>query len=199
MKFLSISLSLTLSVVTVYASVLEQPTLPLANATFLGDNLTSPGGELQSIPPIRLGLNLSTAQITGWDLYPVQAFLYVKRFSEESVDSDLMLYFFEKASGGLPSGPLKNGRFSLSFHGGWFIQIIANKESPFWQSLSGPTVRWIYNVFQYAAFNPRNSVLYADIFSLEYDARGGPPIGYLMIDNRPPPGWIPENSVTAVN
>ena len=194
MYFSNAILLFIVCIVAINASILQPATFILSNATLSADNSTSPGTGFSSASPIRPGLDLTTAQITGWDLFPQKAFLYVKRFPEEQVDQNSFVYDFKEALGSLPTGrgPLKNGRFSLSLFGRTFFQITVNLESPLYQNLDAETVRWIYNRFDDGRMNPSGSVIYAEIFSLEFEAEGGPPIGYLALDNRPPPGWEPS-------
>ena len=110
----------------------------------------------------------------------------------------LFQYTFDKEIELLPKGPLKDGRFQFSTFKNVFFQIVANKDNPKWQRLTDTTMKRISYEFRSGAINPRFSVLYADIFSLDFDARGDRPIGYLALDNNPPPGWDPNNDRMAV-
>lgn len=152
---------------------------------------TSTTADSSVLNPIRPGLNLNTALVTGWDLYPAKGFLHLRKFPTEEVAYVGLMHTLEDTMETL-KGPLKDGRFALEDHGA-YCQILVNKDSPLWSTLTGDMLNWVYQVMRSGKFNTGENVVYGDIMSLQYGARGDPPIGYFAIDNQPPPGWTGES------
>ena len=175
-----------MSTVAVHPSMLSRPTAPSQ-----ADDTASPNTDLSGFNPIRPGLDLNNALVTGWDLYPAKGFLHLRRFPAEEVDYAGLMQTLESTMETL-KGPLKDDRFALEDCGA-YCQIVVNKASPLWSTLTGDMLKWVYEVMRCGKFNAGENVVYGDIMSLQYGARGDPPIGYFAIDNQPPPGWKGES------